>query len=456
MKFSDNAMTAILLCSYLGIGGDDTVKPLSPTEWNEFLDKAAQYGQQPGILTSGDQAFLKEAGYGREYEERIKKLLSRGGAVAFELDDLERKGIDIVTVFDQDYPVLLRRKLKKKTPPVLFCSGDITLAKKIGIGVVGSRNVDEKGIAFTRKLVEKAAAERLIVYSGGAKGVDTVSERTAIESGSAAVSFIGDSLLSKIRRKDIIDSIISGQRLLISDVKPDVGFTAARAMNRNKYIYAASYGTFVVASDYNKGGTWNGAKEAMKNGWTKVLVWNCREYEGNKKLIQQGAVPYELSEISVYEAVTKKKEDFQQIQMFSSPGEESAGPEKRETPREEPAQMPEKQRKEPVQMPEKQEKEPAELLEEQRKEPAGPPKEQGKEPAELPKEQGKEKEEAPERGLDMYDAAGPYIMEHFLDGMTKDEAAEAFHVAKKQMETWLKRLCNDSLLKCVKGRYTRV
>lgn len=49
--------------------------------------------------------------------------------------------------------------------------------------------------------MEKAASERLIIYSGGAKGIDSTSEKAAVESGSAAVSFIADSLLSKIRKK---------------------------------------------------------------------------------------------------------------------------------------------------------------------------------------------------------------------------------------------------------------
>ena len=301
MKFSDNAMSAILLCSYLGIDNDAPFKPLTLTEWNELLDRVGQQGQQPSVVMEQNQSFLRENGYGQEYMERIKRLLSRGGTLAFKLNDLEGKGIGIVTQFDRDYPVLMKRKLKKKTPPVLFYCGDIGLAKKIGIGVAGSRNVDEAGIRFTQKLVEKAAAERLVVYSGGAKGVDGVAERAAVESGSAAVSFVAESMLSKISKKDILDAIIGKKCLLLSDVKPDAGFSAARAMNRNKYIYTSSYGTFVVASDYKKGGTWAGATEAMKNEWTRVLVWNHREYEGNDRLIEKGAIPYELSGAPLFE-----------------------------------------------------------------------------------------------------------------------------------------------------------
>lgn len=317
MNFSDNAMSAILLCSHIGLKDDSGAKPLTLKEWGELLDRVRQYGQQPSVVMEEGQHFLKETGCGQEYAERIKQLVFRGGAVAFELDELESKGIDVVTLFDPDYPVLMRNKLKSKTPPVLFYSGDIGLAKKIGIGVVGSRSVDEEGIRFTQKLVQKAASEKLILYSGGAKGVDTVAEGSALESGSAVVSFVADSMISRIRKKDMLDAIVGKRQLLISDVKPDAGFSVARAMNRNKYIYTSSYGTFIVASDYNKGGTWNGAVEALRNEWAKILVWAHGEYEGNRRLIEKGAIPYGLSEESIYAILTKKEEKFEQMDLFS-------------------------------------------------------------------------------------------------------------------------------------------
>ena len=239
-----------------------------------------------------------------------------------------------------------------------------------------------------------------------------------MESGIAAISFVADSLISKIRKKEILDAVVNRKCLLLSDVRPDVGFSAARAMNRNKYIYASSYGTFVVASDYNKGGTWAGAAEAMKNEWTKVLVWNHGGYEGNRRLIEKGAVPYELSEAPVFELLTRKEEKFQQVDLFSFAKEMA------ETKAEEAGQA---------------------------------ASETGKEDSGQTKpETGRTMPESfPDTGTDLYYIIAPYVMEHIGEGMTKEEAAEAFHVAKGQMDAWLKRLCRDSRLKCVKGLYVK-
>lgn len=318
MKFSDNSMSAILLCSYIGIQKEEVVKPLSIGEWNLFLDRVIKMNMEPSIVLDKDLGILKSLAYSDNEIERIRKLVSRGGAVAFELNELMNKGINVITLFDVDYPVLIKRKLKRKVPPILFYAGDINLAKKIGIGVVGSRNVDEDGIAFTKELVKRAAEERLIIYSGGAKGVDSISESTALFYGSAVVSFIADSLSAKIKKKEVWDNIIQGKLLLISDVKPDVGFSAGRAMNRNKYIYAASYGTFVVSSDYKKGGTWTGAIENLKSNWTKEFVWENNSYIGNVKLIENGAIPFLLNEEKIYDIITREESKYVQMDIFTS------------------------------------------------------------------------------------------------------------------------------------------
>ena len=316
MIFSENAMCAILLCSYLGIKSEDSIKPLSLGEWNDLLEKLVEVKEEPGILLQSGGVWAEKVKYPITITERINALLARGASVALELDHLAQKGIQVITQFDADYPILLKRKLKKKMPPVLYYAGNINLAKKIGIAVVGSRNVDDAGMEFTRRLVEKAAKEKLVIYSGGAKGVDTISESTAIKSGSAVVSFIADSLLSKIKGQQVTADVISGNLLLISDVKPDAGFSSARAMNRNKYIYASSYGAFVVSSDYNKGGTWNGAVESIHNRLTKTLIWDNINYDGNQKLIEKGGIPFDITEESIYSVITKKEETYEQMDLF--------------------------------------------------------------------------------------------------------------------------------------------
>lgn len=308
MKYTDNEMCTILLSSYIGIKEDSDIKPLTLGEWHKFVDVLVANKLEPSIAFSDDIEMLKNLGYDDAFIERVRALVGRGASVAFELDEYAKRGISVTTFISKDYPVLLRRELKNKKPPVLFYAGDISLANKMGIGVVGSRQITDEGMQFTKGLVEKAVNEKLVIYSGGAKGVDVTSQTVALNCGGAVVAYIADALIQKIKKNDIAKSIAEGKLLLISDLKPDVGFSAGRAMNRNKFIYASAMGTFVVESDYNKGGTWNGATEAIKNKWGKVFVWNNTSH-GNKKLIEAGGCAYEIAGENLVDVVSKKQDD---------------------------------------------------------------------------------------------------------------------------------------------------
>ncbi len=323
MKYTDNEMSVILLNSYIGLQQDSGVKPLSLGEWSKFFDAVLSAKVEPRVVFNSEGSELKNMGYDNQFIERINRLVDRGAAVGFELQEYEKKGIHLVTEISKNYPVMLKKQLKKKKPPILFYSGDLSLARKVGIGVVGSRNVSDKGCEFTKELVRKACSEKLMVYSGGARGVDSISENVALENGGAVVSFIADSLTAKIKKPAVANSIANGSMLLFTDQKPDAGFTVGRAMNRNKYIYASSFGTFVVESDYNKGGTWAGATEAIKNRWGKVFV-NDNHFIGNEKIIELGGIPYQVSEKKLCDSIsespsidTSEHTSYEQIDLFS-------------------------------------------------------------------------------------------------------------------------------------------
>lgn len=320
MMYSDSAMVAILLCTNLGI--TDGCKPLTLKEWNGLGKTVNDMGYRIADLLK--KGFTDNLPLSENSKEQVKVLIQRGLSIALKLQELENKGIYIVTQFDSDYPKYLMKKLREKMPPVLFYAGDITLASKMGIAIVGSRDVDDRGMIFTRELAKKATKEKLIIYSGGAKGVDSISEKTAIDEGGYVVSFIGDSLSKKIKNKEVLRNIINKRVLLFSDVNPDTGFSVGRAMNRNKYIYASAYGAFVVSSDIGKGGTWNGAIENIKNKWTKLFVWSDCEKKGNKDLIQKGGIPYNISNQTILEVIDTVNVEAvcSQIDMFTTSVEE--------------------------------------------------------------------------------------------------------------------------------------
>ena len=135
--------------------------------------------------------------------------------------------------------------------------------------------------------------------------------------------YLADALQARIKNTAKLQAIMDGQLLLLTDGRPEDGFTTPRALTRNHYIYTSGCGSFVVSADYRKGGTWAGATAALQHRWGKVLVWD-HGYKGNQGLMEMGGVPYVLSQESLYEAATREENtrsttDYEQISLFGPP-----------------------------------------------------------------------------------------------------------------------------------------
>ncbi|MEG1483716.1 DNA-processing protein DprA [Clostridium sp.] len=316
----------LLLCSYVGIK-DESIKPLTLKKWNELATTIFNSNiKRPGnLFNMSEEEISKELSLTKRDIDNIMNLLSRSLELGVDLERLYSKGINVVTRASNMYPNKLKKILKDLAPPVLFYCGNLSLLNIDGIGIVGSRKVKEEHIEFTKHLVQKAVSENLIIYSGGARGIDDTSEKEAFLSGGSYVSFLSDSLESKIKKKEVRDKIASGRVLLMSSSKPNAGFQVGLAMNRNKYIYASSRATFVITSEYNKGGTWTGATENMKNNWTKTFIKQDIKSKGVQELIKIGAIPIvNIKDITLIDLInnnviknTNEQNSFEQIDLES-------------------------------------------------------------------------------------------------------------------------------------------
>lgn len=293
-ELNNDRYAIMLLCSNIALNSKvDKVKPFTAIEWSKFAKILFKSSiKRPANLFNLSKEELKEKLLIKDDEcDRIIELLSKSGQLGFEVNALNNAGIRIMTRADKIFPKVLKEKLKDKCPPVIYYCGDISILENRMIGVVGSRNIDIYGLEFTKKIAKKIVDEGYSLISGGAKGADSISQEEVLLNGGKVAAFIADSMITKIRKKDIREAIASKNLLLMSAINPKAGFTVYSAMDRNKYIYCLSELTVVISSDYNKGGTWTGAKECLKNKWVPIVV---REDEnsprGNKELIKSGGI----------------------------------------------------------------------------------------------------------------------------------------------------------------------
>ncbi len=295
MDLTTDSQAMLLLCSRLGLSDKTGPKPLTLREWNYLARKllSSSLGTPGGLLglSVGD---LRTALSSSDNEaERLSRLLGRGGGLAIELERLESLGIWIVTRADAHYPRRLKQRLKHAAPAILFGAGERALLGQPGLAVVGSRNVDDHGKACADFIGNACACEGLVLYSGGARGVDAISAKAALEARGTAVGILAHSLEKAIRAPDARPKLVNGDLALVTPYSPKAGFSVGAAMGRNKLIYALADYALIIASDVGKGGTWAGATEALKAKWLPVFVLDSPDVpDGNRQLLQKGALPF--------------------------------------------------------------------------------------------------------------------------------------------------------------------
>ena len=315
MNQDSNAI--LTLCSHICVG--EGVRPLEPKEYSELAQKLIRAERTPkDLFDFSTDDFKSILGFNTDLIARVIRLMDRNASLIFKLSQYQNMCIKTVTRADINYPQKLKKKLSNTCPPIFYYAGDLSLLERQYIGYVGARTVTPEDADFAIQTVRKTVSLGYGVVSGGAKGIDTMSGKEALLNNGFTVEYLSDSLLKKLKKSDVVKNIQQRKLLLMTVSKPDAGFNVGMAMMRNRYIYAQSIGTVIIHSDLNKGGTWNGANENLKNGWCTTLCWD-HPYPGNQALIKNGAVPInEDWDGRIPEQISKPctKEKYVQASLF--------------------------------------------------------------------------------------------------------------------------------------------
>lgn len=409
---TNDTKAIILLCGILG--KDRSAEPLTQSEYNALARWLVREQLRPEALLSMDKLEDATAGVGIN-RERLGKLLKRGVQLGFAIEEWQRNGLWVISRSDPEYPARYKTHLKDKAPALLFGAGDQSLLKGGGLAIVGSRDVDREGEEFTRQVAETCARNRMLVVSGGARGVDQISMRTALEAGGRTIGVLAENLLKASIERHARHAIAEGQLLLISPYHPQARFTVGTAMGRNKLIYAlADYG-LVVSAAHKKGGTWAGAEEELKRD--KPIAVFVRTHgqvsAGNRKLLDLGALEWPS---------TLQQDDLsQQLAVLADqrPEPQAAGREAETRSLFDGPYI-------------------TEVREEEPKIDLSP----STSSAAVEVEKAK-----PDLPVSIYDAVLPVILRHLQEPMTVDGLAARLDVAKGQLNLWLKTAVDNGAVK---------
>ena len=295
MSLSPNTQAILLLTAPLIAGrAEPSSDLLTQGEYKRLARFLHDKQRQPADLLALDTRELLGECQQLIDSDRLKRLLSRGFLLSQAIDRWQTRAIWVVSRADAEYPRRLKTRLKADAPPVLYGCGEVGMLDTGGLAVVGSRHVDDALREYTEGIGRLTAKARRTLVSGGARGIDQAAMRGALEAGGKVAGVLADSLERAALNREHRNLLMDRQLVLISPYDPSAGFNVGHAMQRNKLIYALADATLVVATDYEKGGTWAGAVEQLeKLRLVPVYVRSNGETgKGLEALRRKGALPW--------------------------------------------------------------------------------------------------------------------------------------------------------------------
>jgi predicted Rossmann fold nucleotide-binding protein DprA/Smf involved in DNA uptake len=253
----------LLLCGTFARRGGPAAKPLTLSEYNALASWLGRQGKRPAALLEAAEGSFSFEEPGLPAANRIRILLDRGFQMAAALERWHRLGLWVIGRGEDSYPERLRQHLRSAAPPLLFGAGDISRLGRGGLAVVGSRDIDEEGLSFTRQVGERCAGQSVQIISGGARGVDRAAVTSVLQGGGGAVAVLADRLDHTATSREAKEPLRSGLLTLVTPYEPESVFTIDKAIGRNKHIYALADNALIVRFRTGKGGTWAGAIEQL-------------------------------------------------------------------------------------------------------------------------------------------------------------------------------------------------
>lgn len=274
--------------------GDPSRTPLTIAQLRTLAQRI------PLLQSSSDDsrltiAHLASIGIGEPLAGRILRLLEDTPQLEAYLARAKKAGCIPVTRTNEDYPLILRKRLGLDAPGCLWLKGDPQILKMPAVALVGSRELRNANRDFAREVGMQAAKQGYVLVSGNARGADIVAQNACLEAGGQVICVVADALCEHTDRKNI---------LFLSEEDYDEPFSALRALRRNRVIHCLGEITFAAQCTLEKGGTWDGSVRNLKNLWSPLYCFDDGS-QAMQELEYMGASLVETPELSDFPKLTQ-------------------------------------------------------------------------------------------------------------------------------------------------------
>ena len=227
-------------------------------------------------------------------DKNISELSNIPISKAYEIiSRCNQLGINILSIDDPAYPERLRNIYDP--PAVIYVQGRMPdFEKHLAIAMVGTRNATAYGKQTSHVLAGSLAKLGVIIISGGAVGIDSLSHTAALEAGGSTICVLGCGInYPYLMNNAKMRADITKRGALISEYPPDHPAGKHTFPERNRIISALSDGVVVVEAG-KKSGSLITARCAAEQGRDIFAVMGniTSPYSaGANELIKDGAVP---------------------------------------------------------------------------------------------------------------------------------------------------------------------
>lgn len=202
----------------------------------------------------------------------------------------KENNVEFISLNNVDYPCIL--KDIKEPPYGLFLKGNKALLKERKVSIVGSRKCSNYASEVTKLLTKDLISYNITILSGGAKGIDSIAHKEAVEGNGKTIVVLGCGIDVVYPSENYnLFKKIEKEGLIISEFLPGTRPMSYNFPRRNRIISGLSELVIVVEAS-KRSGSLITADYALEQGKEVMAVPGSIFSEGNygtNQLLRDGA-----------------------------------------------------------------------------------------------------------------------------------------------------------------------
>ncbi len=167
-----------------------------------------------------------------------------------ELEALAKIGGRMIACIEPEFPRGLAAI--DAPPPLIFALGHVPLLARDMVAIVGARNASALGRKFANRIASDLGAEKLVIVSGLARGIDAAAHEGALETGTIAVVAGGLDVIYPPENEALYRRI-ENEGAIVSEMPLGTQPQARHFPRRNRIISGMARGVVVVEAAAGSG-----------------------------------------------------------------------------------------------------------------------------------------------------------------------------------------------------------